>query len=137
MTLAGTRKAIDPNDVIFTDRYRLVVGENGRTLGGVSRNLGDWDDRVFPQRWTTYSQRRSAFSRKRQGITRGLAADGGIVGHRVAPAFLFRQSCMTAASIGRSWPSIEQCSLRRPQQKVGAFPRAAVIADRRSARRAS
>lgn len=49
MTLAGTRKD-DPNDVIFTDRYRLVVGENGRTLGGVSGNLGDWDGLVFLQR---------------------------------------------------------------------------------------
>ncbi|MBY0322560.1 MAG: hypothetical protein K2X72_27835 [Reyranella sp.] len=49
VTLAGTRKD-DPNDVIFTDRYRMVVGENGRTLGGVSRNLGDWDGLVFLQR---------------------------------------------------------------------------------------
>lgn len=49
VTLAGTRKD-DPHDVIFTDRYRLVVGENGRTLGGVSRNLGDWDGLVFLQR---------------------------------------------------------------------------------------
>ncbi|GEP59532.1 hypothetical protein [Reyranella soli] len=49
VSLAGTRKD-DPNDVIFTDRYRLVVGENGRTLGGVSRNLGDWDGLIFLQR---------------------------------------------------------------------------------------
>jgi hypothetical protein len=49
VNLAGTRKD-DPNDVIFTDRYRMVVGENGRTLGGVSRNLGDWDGLVFLQR---------------------------------------------------------------------------------------
>jgi len=49
MTLAGARKD-DPNDVIFTDRYRLVVGENGRSLAGVSGNLGDWDGLVFLQR---------------------------------------------------------------------------------------
>ena len=49
VSLAGTRKD-DPNDVIFTDRYRLVVGENGRSLAGVSRNLGDWDGLVFLQR---------------------------------------------------------------------------------------
>jgi hypothetical protein len=49
VTLRGTRKD-DPDDVIFTDRYRLVVGENGRSLGGVSGNLGDWDGLVFLQR---------------------------------------------------------------------------------------
>jgi hypothetical protein len=49
LTLAGTRKD-DPNDVIFTDRYRLVAGENGRSLAGVSGNLGDWDGLVFLQR---------------------------------------------------------------------------------------
>lgn len=49
LTLAGTRKD-DPHDVIFTDRYRLVVGENGRSLAGVSGNLGDWDGLVFLQR---------------------------------------------------------------------------------------
>jgi hypothetical protein len=49
VTLSGTRKD-DPNDVIFTDRYRLVVGENGRSLAGVSGNLGDWDGLVFLQR---------------------------------------------------------------------------------------
>ena len=49
VTLAGTRQD-DPNDVIFTDRYRLVVGENGRSLAGVSGNLGDWDGLIFLQR---------------------------------------------------------------------------------------
>jgi len=49
VSLAGIRK-VDPNDVIFTDRYRLVVGENGRSLAGVSGNLGDWDGLVFLQR---------------------------------------------------------------------------------------
>jgi hypothetical protein len=49
VTLSGTRKD-DPNDVIFTDRYRLVAGENGRSLAGVSGNLGDWDGLVFLQR---------------------------------------------------------------------------------------
>ena len=49
LTLAGTRKD-DPNDVIFADRYRLVAGENGRSLAGVSGNLGDWDGLVFLQR---------------------------------------------------------------------------------------
>jgi hypothetical protein len=49
LTLAGTRKD-DPNDVIFTDRYRLVAGENGRSLAGVSGNLGDWDGLIFLQR---------------------------------------------------------------------------------------
>ena len=37
-------------DVIFTDRYRLVAGENGRSLAGVSGNLGDWDGLLFLQR---------------------------------------------------------------------------------------
>jgi hypothetical protein len=49
VTLSGTRKD-DPDDVIFTDRYRLVVGANGRSLAGVSGNLGDWDGLVFLQR---------------------------------------------------------------------------------------
>ena len=49
LTLAGTRKD-DPHDVIFTDRYRLVAGENGRSLAGVSGNLGDWNGLVFLQR---------------------------------------------------------------------------------------
>ncbi|MFI5002057.1 MAG: hypothetical protein ACHQK9_19420 [Reyranellales bacterium] len=46
VTLAGTRKE-DPDDVIFTDSYRMIVSENGRTMGGVSRNLGDWDGQIF------------------------------------------------------------------------------------------
>lgn len=49
VTLSGTRKD-DPDDVIFTDRYRLVAGENGRSLAGISGNLGDWDGLVFLQR---------------------------------------------------------------------------------------
>jgi hypothetical protein len=49
MTLNGTRKD-DPHDVIFPDRYRLVAGENGRSLAGVSGNLGDWDGLLFLQR---------------------------------------------------------------------------------------
>lgn len=46
LVVAGTRKD-DPHDVIFTDRYRLVVADSGRTMGGLSRNLGDWDGRLF------------------------------------------------------------------------------------------
>ena len=49
VTLAGGRKD-DPDDVIFTDRYRLVLGATGRTLAGVSGNLGDWDGLLFLQR---------------------------------------------------------------------------------------
>lgn len=49
VTLTGTSKD-DPNGVIFSDRYRLIVSENGRSLGGVSGNLGDWDGLVFLQR---------------------------------------------------------------------------------------
>ena len=49
VTLTGTRKD-DPNDVIFTDRYRLWLARNGRSLAGVSGNLGDWDGLVFLQR---------------------------------------------------------------------------------------
>ena len=48
-SLAGTRKD-DPNDVIFMDLYRLVVSDNGRTMGGLTRNLGDWDGQIFLQR---------------------------------------------------------------------------------------
>ena len=29
------------------DRYRLIVSGNGRTIGGLSRNLGDWDGQLF------------------------------------------------------------------------------------------
>jgi hypothetical protein len=46
LVVAGTRKD-DPHDVIFTDRYRLVVADSGRALGGLSRNLGDWDGQLF------------------------------------------------------------------------------------------
>lgn len=49
VTLTGTRKD-DPDDVIFTDRYRLVVGATGRSLAGVSGNLGDWDGLIFLER---------------------------------------------------------------------------------------
>ena len=46
LVVAGTSKN-DPHDVIFTDRYRLVIADNGRTMGGLSRNLGDWDGQLF------------------------------------------------------------------------------------------
>ncbi|MDP2330338.1 MAG: hypothetical protein Q8M19_06540 [Reyranella sp.] len=46
LVVAGTRKD-DPHDVIFMDRYRLIVSGNGRTMGGLSRNLGDWDGQLF------------------------------------------------------------------------------------------
>lgn len=46
LVVAGTRKD-DPHDVIFTDRYRLVVADSGRAMGGLSRNLGDWDGQLF------------------------------------------------------------------------------------------
>jgi hypothetical protein len=46
LVIAGTNKD-DPHDVIFTDRYRLVIADSGRTMGGLSRNLGDWDGQLF------------------------------------------------------------------------------------------
>ena len=46
LVVAGMRKD-DPHDVIFTDRYRLVIADNGRAMGGLSRNLGDWDGQLF------------------------------------------------------------------------------------------
>jgi hypothetical protein len=46
LVIAGTRKD-DPHDVMFMDRYRLIVSGNGRTIGGLSRNLGDWDGQLF------------------------------------------------------------------------------------------
>ena len=46
LVVAGTRKD-DSHDVIFTDRYRLVVAESGRAMGGLSRNLGDWDGQLL------------------------------------------------------------------------------------------
>ncbi len=46
LVVAGMRKD-DPHDVIFTDRYRLIVADSGRAMAGLSRNLGDWDGQLF------------------------------------------------------------------------------------------
>ncbi len=41
MTLAGTRKD-DPENLIELDRYKMVISDDGRVMGGLSLNRGDW-----------------------------------------------------------------------------------------------
>ena len=41
MTLGGTRKD-DPENLIELDRYKLIISDDGRVLGGLSFNRGDW-----------------------------------------------------------------------------------------------
>lgn len=41
LTLEGYRKD-DPNSIITLDKYRLVIAEDGRSLGGATWNHGGW-----------------------------------------------------------------------------------------------
>jgi hypothetical protein len=49
LALEGYRKE-DPSQVIGLDQYRLVLAENGRALGGVTWNHGDWLGRFWAVR---------------------------------------------------------------------------------------
>ena len=51
VTLAGTRKD-DPNNVIGLDRYKMVVSDNGRVIGGITENHGDWQGQIILTRVT-------------------------------------------------------------------------------------
>jgi len=46
VSLNGTRKD-DPNTVIGLDRYRLVVSDDLRTLGGITWNHGNWQGQIL------------------------------------------------------------------------------------------
>lgn len=46
VSLNGTRKD-DPNTVIGLDRYRLVVSDDLRTLGGISWDHGTWQGQIL------------------------------------------------------------------------------------------
>lgn len=46
VTLAGTRKD-DPNNVIGLDRYKMVVSDDGRVMGGITDNHGDWQGQII------------------------------------------------------------------------------------------
>ena len=49
VTLAGTRKD-DPNEVIGLDRYKMVVSDDGRVMGGITWNHGDWLGQIILRR---------------------------------------------------------------------------------------
>jgi hypothetical protein len=40
----------DPNKILGTDKYRLVVSENRKTLGGITWDHGSWGGRIFLRR---------------------------------------------------------------------------------------
>lgn len=46
VSLNGTHKD-DPNTVIGLDRYRLVVSDDLRTLGGITWNHGNWQGQIL------------------------------------------------------------------------------------------
>jgi hypothetical protein len=45
VTLAGTRKD-DPDGVIGLDRYKMVLSDDGRVMGGITYNHGDWQGQI-------------------------------------------------------------------------------------------
>lgn len=49
LVVEGYRKD-DPDGILGLDRYRLAVGENSRTMAGVTRDHGTWKGRFFLQR---------------------------------------------------------------------------------------
>lgn len=49
VSLNGTRKD-DPNTVIGLDRYRLIVSDDLRTLGGITGNHGNWQGQILLSR---------------------------------------------------------------------------------------
>jgi hypothetical protein len=40
----------DPNKILGTDKYRLVVSENRKTTGGITWDHGSWAGRIFLKR---------------------------------------------------------------------------------------
>lgn len=46
VTLAGTRKD-DPDNVIGLDKYKLVISDDGRVMGGITWNHGDWQGQIL------------------------------------------------------------------------------------------
>jgi hypothetical protein len=40
----------DPNKILGTDRYRLILSENRATLGGLTWDHGSWGGRIFLKR---------------------------------------------------------------------------------------
>ena len=49
VTLEGTRKD-DPNSVIGLDRYKMVVSDDGKVMGGITWNHGDWQGQIVLSR---------------------------------------------------------------------------------------
>ena len=49
LTLMGTRKD-DPNNIIGLDRYRVVVSDDGRVMGGITENYGNWQGQILLSR---------------------------------------------------------------------------------------
>lgn len=49
VTLEGTRKD-DPNSVIGLDRYKMVVSDDGKVMGGITWNHGDWQGQIILSR---------------------------------------------------------------------------------------
>lgn len=45
LTLRGTRLD-DPNDILETDVYRLVISPDGRHIAGITREGGSWQGRI-------------------------------------------------------------------------------------------
>ena len=40
----------DPHTILSMDRYRLVVSDDGTTLGGITRDNGDWNGQFIAKR---------------------------------------------------------------------------------------
>lgn len=49
VTLAGTRKD-DPHTIIGLDRYKMVVSDDGRVMGGITWNHSDWLGQIILRR---------------------------------------------------------------------------------------
>lgn len=47
--IEGYRKD-DPHNIIGLDRYRLALGENGKVIGGITRNNGPWTGQLIAVR---------------------------------------------------------------------------------------
>lgn len=51
VTLEGTRKE-DPQTIIGLDRYKMVVSDDGKVMGGITWNQGDWMGQIILSRQT-------------------------------------------------------------------------------------
>ena len=49
LSLDGYDKT-DPNNILGLDKYRLVFAENGKVLGGITWNNGNWQGKIFLMR---------------------------------------------------------------------------------------